>query len=250
MSYIDTGGNKPALVMLHGLGSKKEAWIPQLGLSNKYRLIIPTLRGHDDSPIIENITLNTFANDIIDLLLNELNIHKVHLLGLSLGGIVTQEILKQRPDIVQSTILSNTASVIPYHLGSIVVKERQKKLKYMTDEEYIREVSKGCLYDIHNEKLLDDMSSSFFKLSNRSAYLEAAKAPLGINYIPTLMCNKKPMLIMGSLHDKVTPYSNQLTTKMFAPFAKLKMFEFSGHVPNVENWQEFNENVLEFLEVV
>lgn len=243
--YYDTGGDKPTLILIHGLGSKRQSWAYQMELAKHFRLVVPDLRGHGESTITENITISTFAQDTINLL-HKLNIHKAHFVGLSLGGIVVQEILRQKPNIVESVILSNTASIIPYTLGSMVVNERQRKLQIMTDKEYIREVAKGCLYDKHNEKLIDEMIVNFFKL-NRNTYLEAAKAPLGVNYTSTLMFNAKPTLIMGSLNDNVTPYINTLIMKMFSPFAKLKTFNFCGHASNVEKADEFNESVMEFL---
>src|SRR4051794_16937844 len=97
VSYIDTGGKKEPLVLIHGLSSKKEAWKKQMKLSKNYRLIIPDLRGHGENEITEDITLDTLSQDIIDLL-NKLNIVKAHFCGLSLGGMVVQEILRKKPE--------------------------------------------------------------------------------------------------------------------------------------------------------
>lgn len=245
MSYIDTGGDKQVLVFLHGLSSRKESWFKQESLSNHFRLIIPDLRGHGDSEIEDNITMKTFSQDVINLL-HKLKIKKASFCGLSLGGIVVQEILKRKPSIVDSIILSNTVSIIPQMLGNMTVRERTNKLNNMSDEEYIKSVSMNCLFDSHNERLVNEMCSDFFKM-NRNTYIDSMKAPLGVNYASTLMFNMKPTLIIGSVNDKVTPYVNALTTKMMLPFAKMKTFNNCGHVPNIEKSEEFNNTVMKFL---
>ena len=67
LTYKDLGSGTP-IVLLHGLGSTKEAWVSQHELANKYRLIIPDLRGHGETVINENFTIKNFALDIIQLI--------------------------------------------------------------------------------------------------------------------------------------------------------------------------------------
>jgi len=243
MNYIDTGGELPILICVHGLSQTTQSWQRQMELSKHYRLIIVELRGHGKSTVTEDISLHTFVQDILNIL-HRLNISSANFLGVSLGGIIVQDILRSNPSMVESIILSNTTAYVPYHLGMKVVEEGIKNLETMTDEEYIRELVKHCLHDKDNEQLVDELRESFFL--NRDTYAECAKAAVGVNYLPTLAFNTKPTLIIGSLNDKVTPYINALTMKMYCPFAKLKLFK-SGHIPNVENWQEWNESVLNFL---
>ena len=65
---IQRFGEGIPVVFIHGLGSRKEAWIPQHELANKYRLVIPDLRGHGETEMNEGITLKNFALDVIELL--------------------------------------------------------------------------------------------------------------------------------------------------------------------------------------
>ena len=117
LTYKDLGQGTP-IVLLHGLGSTKEAWVSQHELANKYRLIIPDLRGHGETVINENFTIKNFALDIIQLL-EHLNIPSAFICGFSFGGIVAQELYKQRPDLVKGLILSNTTSYIPPFLAEL-----------------------------------------------------------------------------------------------------------------------------------
>ncbi|WP_182006239.1 alpha/beta fold hydrolase [Priestia aryabhattai] len=246
MSYLDTGGNKEVLVMIHGLGSKRQSWDFQVNeLSKHYRLIIPNLRGHADDKINYNITLQTMAADIIDLL-DSLHIKECHFIGLSLGGIVVQELLHSYPRYVKSIILSNTASILPYWIGKYTVDQRMDKLGNMDDKDYEYSATKNCLHGYYPDSYIHKISNMFLDV-NRNTYMQAASAPLGINYTNTLIHNSKPMLVIGSIFDRVTPYINTLTTYMLARNAKLKTFYNSGHIPNIEEPEEFNKCVLEFL---
>ncbi|MFA1509878.1 alpha/beta fold hydrolase [Priestia aryabhattai] len=245
MSYIDKGSGD-VICLIHGLGSRKESWQYQINeLSKHYRVIAVDLRGHNESKINYNITLQTMAADIIDLL-DSLHIKEANFLGLSLGGIVTQQILHSYPRYVKSTILSNTASILPYWVGKYTVDQRMDKLGNMDDEDYEYLATKNCLHGYYPDSYIHKISNMFLDV-NREAYMQAASAPLGINYTNTLIHNSKPMLVIGSIFDKVTPYINTLTTYTLARHAKLKTFYNSGHIPNIEEPEEFNNAVLEFL---
>jgi len=247
MSYIDVGEKaNECLLLIHGLGSFKESWRWQVEeLSKQYRVIAIDLRGHGSSPINYNITLQTMAADIIDLL-DKLHIKEASFLGLSLGGIIVQEVLHSYPRYVKSTILSNTASILPYWVGKHAVDQRIHKLNEMSKEEYEFSVTKNCLHGIYNDKYIRKISDTFLNV-RKDTYEQAASAGLGVNYTNTLLHNTKPMLVIGSIFDKVTPYINTITTYTLARKAKLKTFYNAGHIPNIECAEEFNEAVLDFL---
>ena len=145
LKYNDLGEGIP-VVFIHGLGSRKEAWIPQHELANRYRLVIPDLRGHGETEMNEGITLKNFALDIIELL-EYLDIPSAFICGLSLGGIVAQELYKQRPDLVKGLILSNTTSYVPVMLANKIMNESSKLLQKSEHDLVEHIVTKG-LYDI------------------------------------------------------------------------------------------------------
>jgi pimeloyl-ACP methyl ester carboxylesterase len=95
MPYLHFGNGAP-LVLIHGLGEVKEGWQSQFELADQYELIIPDLRGHGECTKTEGISIPNFASDVIALLI-ELKIESAHILGLSMGGAVAQEIYRQAP---------------------------------------------------------------------------------------------------------------------------------------------------------
>lgn len=108
--YLDMGKGEP-LVLIHGLGSKKEMWKNQFELSESNRLIIPDLLGHGESNEVEKISMPNFAKNIIGLL-DQLGIESAHFCGISLGGMVVQEVYRLFPERVRSMILTKLDEVL------------------------------------------------------------------------------------------------------------------------------------------
>lgn len=238
LKYNDLGTGTP-VVFIHGLGSKKEAWIPQHDLANQYRLVIPDMRGHGETEINESLTIGNFALDIIDLL-EYLEIPSAFICGFSLGGIVAQELYKQRPDLVKGLILSNTTSYVPSILASSIVNESSKLLQ-KGEEDLIEHIVTRGLYD----EVYKEEAKKAFHI--RDTYIEAAKAPIGVNYFSMLPTIQKPVLLIGSTHDKVTPSVNIYLMKAFLRKAHSAILKNAGHLSNIEQKELFNQYVTDFL---
>jgi len=236
--YNDIGTGTP-IVLLHGLGSKKEAWAPQHDLAQHYRLIMPDLRGHGETVLEEDLTIKNFALDVIQLL-ESLHIPSAFICGLSLGGIVAQEIYKQRPAMVKGLILSNTTAYIPVFFGSQIMSATQQLIH--DDQELMEHIVSTALYD---QSFKEEARKAF---QIRDSYLDAAKASIGINYLPVLTGIQKPVLLIGSSHDNVTPTMNLYFMRNFMWGAKTVILEKTGHLSNIEKKDLFNQTIKEFLD--
>ena len=234
LTYKDLGSGTP-IVLLHGLGSTKEAWVSQHELANKYRLIIPDLRGHGETVINENFTIKNFALDIIQLI-EHLNIPSAFICGFSFGGIVAQELYKQRPDLVKGLILSNTTSYIPPFFASNMIN--------MSQQDLIEHILSTGLYD---ESYREEARKTFHI---RDTYMESMKASIGVNYLSLLTTIKKPVLLIGSTHDKVTPSLNLYLMKTFIRRAQIAILKDTGHLSNIEKKDLFNQHIKDFIAAI
>lgn len=230
-------GQGETVVLIHGLGSKKESWINQFNLSSNYRLIIPDLRGHGESEITNNISIVNFAQDILSLL-DSLNIKKAHFCGLSMGGLVVQEIYKQKKERVLSMVLSNTFSYVPSFLGQLTVMKGVKNLQLTSSDDYTTYTAKKCLYQ--KESTLIEEAKKMF-LIRKEPYIASALSAIKSNYLPILPFVKVPTLIIGGKYDEINPLISIYLTKGFLPKAELVIFDNCGHLPILEKKEEYNK---------
>ena len=97
--------NKPALVLVHGLGSAGTIWksiVPQL-LEN-FTVYAIDLPGHGDAPLNEDEKMDphSLAQATIDYMLTHVGVEKMHVAGNSLGGWIALEMAAVAPDNVLS----------------------------------------------------------------------------------------------------------------------------------------------------
>src|ERR1700756_3763828 len=84
--YFDVGSG-PVVVLLHGLGSRKDDWLPVLEpMGQKYRLLVPDQIGFGESekPLLD-YSVQTYV-DFLNEFLRQLKVEKASLVGESLGG--------------------------------------------------------------------------------------------------------------------------------------------------------------------
>jgi len=98
--------NAPALIFSHGINMNHETFKGQVeGLQDKYRVIIWDMPYHGkSSPIDNNLPFSETTADFISQLLDELEIEKAVLAGLSLGSYVTQIAAHKYPEKIMGTI--------------------------------------------------------------------------------------------------------------------------------------------------
>lgn len=236
LAYEDLGEGTP-LVLIHGLGQRKEAWVPQHPLASEYRLITPDLRGHGETTLETDITMENFAKDIIELL-DSLEVEAAYFCGLSLGGIVAQEIYRQAPDRVLGLILSNTTSYIPAFFVSSTLLYAANHYR---DPDFVDRVVDRGLHD----KTYRSLAKQTFLI--RDCYMDAAQAPVEENYFPLLIGINVPVLLIGGAEDEVTPVLNIHSMYMFTPGAKKVIFKDCGHLSNIEKSSQFNYQVNKFI---
>lgn len=101
----DTGGDKPAVVFIHGLGGTTTFYDPlAAALGEAYRLVRFDLDGHGRSPLHGALSVPDFANDVAALIAT-LPGQRAHVVGHSLGTLVAQHLAAAHPASVASLVL-------------------------------------------------------------------------------------------------------------------------------------------------
>src|SRR3954463_9179506 len=115
IGYDEAGsGGATPIVFLHGVGSDKSVWHPQLRhFSAERRAIAFDYPGYGDSdPAPKGTTRDDYASAIISGM-HQLGVDRAHVCGLSLGGVIAIALNHADPKRCASLILSDTFAVHP-----------------------------------------------------------------------------------------------------------------------------------------
>jgi 3-oxoadipate enol-lactonase len=112
--HYEIVGNGPPLLLLNGIGLDLSAWGPVVQeLCGERQLVLLETRGSGLSgPPPDPCTTARLAADALALL-DHLSLGSVDVLGLSLGGLVAQELAILAPDRIRSLVLAATAARLP-----------------------------------------------------------------------------------------------------------------------------------------
>jgi pimeloyl-ACP methyl ester carboxylesterase len=246
--YWDVGSG-PVVVLVHGLGSRKEgdwgrAFVP---LTKKYRVVALDQIGfgQSDKPLMD-YSIQTYV-DFLNEFLHQIKIEKASLVGESLGGwISAMYTLEASSDAhmvpVEKLVLVDAAGLqlntpIPDLNPSTL--EGEKKLlqtvfynsSWVTDEV----VKKSLTERIHANISYTVRSI----LSNPALASERLDAKLGGIHVPTL--------VVWGKNDALLPIDSGERYSKGIAGAKLVSFDQCGHVPPVEKTTEFVAEVTGFL---
>ncbi len=102
-------GEGPPVVLLHPHPVDHEFWLPAAdALTSRYRVILPDLRGHGGSGVGEGpATMDKFAADIVRVL-DDADVGRAPLIGVSIGGYALFEFWRKHPGRVAALGLCNT----------------------------------------------------------------------------------------------------------------------------------------------
>ena len=108
LNYVESGSGDPLLLIM-GFGGDHLAWVFQVpAFSGKYRVISFDNRGAGQSSVPDApYSTRMMADDAVGLL-DALGVERAHVLGVSMGGMIAQEVALNHPRRVRSLQLHCT----------------------------------------------------------------------------------------------------------------------------------------------
>lgn len=241
----------PPVVFLHGMSFSHRQWHRQIdALLPHYRLLLLDLRGHGQSDVGDaQYTQRLYVDDLIALL-DELHIRRATLCGLSLGGAVAMRTALDHPERVSGLVLCNTrADDDDYE--DIVWRERVvQRIKKIGINRYVETFLKTIFapgsFTTHQDavQLIRETMLAMSPLAMCGALLSQAARP---NLVPRLFRIKVPTLVIAGELDTFTPPSLAETIADSIPGSVLRVLKHSAHLSPLEDADEFNAHLLEFL---
>ena len=126
-------GNGPPIFILHGLFGSSDNWSTiSKSLQDHYRIILPDLRNHGNSPKSDVWNYKVMVEDIIELY-NLLNIQSAMVVGHSMGGKVAMELCLNNENLVDKLVVVDIApKYYPVHHDHILKALNSLDLKTIT----------------------------------------------------------------------------------------------------------------------
>ena len=118
--HYETIGDGPPLLLVAGLSSDSASWGPvSPALSQHFTLIMPDNRGAGRTKTSAPISIETMAGDCAALL-DHLKIDRAHVLGHSMGGIISMTLATKHPDRIDRLVLAASCATTPSRAVSVI----------------------------------------------------------------------------------------------------------------------------------
>jgi 3-oxoadipate enol-lactonase len=251
-----TSGPRTGLpvVLIHGFPFSREMWQPQIeALKKNYYLITYDVRGHGSSDTGDGqYTVELFVDDLITLL-DHLKLSRVVLGGFSMGGYIALRAVERHPERFRALILCDTKSEPDNNEGKIRRAVQVKAVKQFGTKQF----AENFLRTVFHEKSFATRPEAVELIreiigNNKPAGVAGTLIALAARTDTTssLFTIAIPTLILVGQHDALTPVSAASAMKAKIPGAELRTIPHAAHMSNLENPDEFNEALLEFLKKI
>lgn len=245
--YERTGEGQPIL-FIHGLGSSSRDWEMQIPFfSKQYQVVSFDLRGHGQSQKPPGpYSMSLFAKDTAELI-KSLGIAPVHIVGISLGGMIAFQLAVDNPELIRCLVIVNAGP-------EVVVRTMKDRWNVFMRFATVRLLGMRTMGEVLSKRLFPkDEQADIRKLfverwaeNDPPAYSDTMRAIVGWSVTGQIHTIKLPTLVIAADED----YTHVSAKEAFVsrmPQAKLVVISDSRHATPVDSPVKFNEVVDSFL---
>ena len=245
---------KGTVLLLVGLGAKRQGYYKQLPVFGRsYRTLALDYRDVGDSDEArEPYTIKDLAEDTLAVM-RALDIRQAHIIGISMGGFIALELALFYPEVVEKLVLVVTSAGGPGHVSpgrdimavmmpvpGVEIGEAARKV--------CAAVSAPGFAESHPEEFDIFAEIARYRPMSEAAYFRQLAACRSHDVSQRLHQIKAPTLVIHGDVDPLVPLKNGLHLAETIPGATLIVYPNTGHIPEVERAEEFNRDILAFLE--
>jgi 3-oxoadipate enol-lactonase len=251
ISFDDFGKGEIPIIFIHGFPFDKSSWQPQIAFLKKtHRVIAYDIRGFGAS--ISNgepESIGLFSNDLIKFM-DALAIKKAIVCGLSMGGYILLNAVHRFSDRFEAIILSDTQCIA----DTEAAKEKRSQAITQIEAEGLQGFTEGfiknvfCQNSLENKQdLVETIKNVILKTSQRTVVGTLAALAQRSEMCASLNGITVPTLIICGKEDIVTPPIQ--AEFMFGKIlnSRLQIIENAGHLSNLEQPDEFNKHLVDFI---
>jgi pimeloyl-ACP methyl ester esterase len=247
----DRAGAGPAVLLIHGWLGNRTVWERQVAaLRDRFTVVTVDLRGHgESSPPRSGYTIGGMAADM-EQLVRAIGVPRIALVGWSMGGLIAQELARRLGDRCTALVLVGTTP------GGLTDAKNPH-----ADLPLVEQMRAAVTADFRG--FVRTFVPTLFKAGSEAplvAWLvgQCQRTPphvaeiclesvLATDFRDKLSAVKAPTLVIHGRHDAIFKLAMGEELKKGIRGAQLVVFEESGHAPNLEEPERFNEVVGEFV---
>ena len=243
IGFAERGSGGTAIVFLHGVGSDKSVWAPQLDhFGRSRRAVALDYPGYGDSDAAtEGSTRDDYAQAILAAM-DELEIDRAHICGLSLGGVVAIAIHSAAPGRCRSLVIADSFAVHPDGRGIY-----DRSVAASSDLRALAEARVDILLaQPADPAIRSDVVETMARIAP-AAYRIGAEAVWLADQRERARNIGVPTLVICGAEDRVTPPALSLELAALIAQARYEEIADAGHLSNLERPAQFNRVVEEFI---
>lgn len=236
--YVEEGEGE-VLMLLHGLfGALSNFYDIIEHFKDTHKVVIPILPLYELP--LEETTVMGYV-DYVERFVAYKNYPKVIALGNSLGGHIALLYALRNPEKLNAVVLTGSSGLFESAMGDSYPKRG--------DYEYIKRKAEVTFYDPKHatKELVDELYDIVNDRNKVIRVLATAKSAIRQNLGEEVGKITAPTLLIWGNNDTVTPPFVGEEFHKLIPHSKLIFIDKCGHAPMMEQPEEFNKHLAEFL---
>ncbi len=266
--YYEEHGSGDPLLCIMGFATDSTGWLLQVpAFAERYRTIVFDNRGvgRSDKPTTA-YTIHEMADDAAGLL-DHLGIARAHVLGVSMGGMIAQELVLRHPARVRGLVLAATfpepdaateeqRTVLLTQMGGTITETGEMRIDVaalnplMFFQHLLPLVFNPSFIQTELPKLMQLFSGALQYGFSFEAILGQLQAVMAHKATDRLADVTAPTLVLTGDADRLISPANSQVLARTIPGAKLVTIPGGSHAFNIETPDVFNRAVLDFLATV
>jgi len=236
--------NAPSLLLIHGYTGSRDNWNRVAHyLSRDYRVVVPDMPGHGDTPLVEGQPLEPAkVSALLHKLMKSVARDIYHVAGHSLGGVYAIQLAVYYDENVEAVVLIDSAGIYETNTSDVVARmEAGEEAMVVTRERSLQQIMDMVMADapFFPKELVAPMSDR--QLAHRQSHRRVLDAVLetrgyftpktfreGLRYIDSpvlLLWGSDDPLFPPAVTDEILPY--------FKDGSRI-VLDGVGHIPILE----------------
>ena len=258
--YYEIKGIGTPLVFVHGGFVDSRMWDPQMeSFANCFQVIRYDLRGHGQTggTPTPKYSIDTFADDLKSLL-EALNLDRIILCGLSLGGMIAQSFAVLYSDRLKVLVLADTAVSVRLTLSDkfqryilapkwmmLVTIRWMSVPRFVNFSFNLEKVTRSSDWFSRDPETMEYVRNAMLNTTTEE-YLKIYAAIYEFDLLDLASINVPTLILNGEFESKAVFRHTEEMLKLI-PNVEYRTVSCAGHTSNMENPIAFNELLNNFL---